>query len=133
MQLSILMPSSLAALRKFELDTGQACSASRYVTSDVVQGSCLGPFLFLSYINDVINLIREVVITQLYADDVKLYTVVHSDVDVLRLQNCFDSRISWCQRQQGGISVKKCTILCTEKSSKLPVRVNVHQHVHPHM
>ena len=41
----------------------------------MVQGSCLGPALFLLYINDLIILMfSDGVVVKLYADDGKLYS-----------------------------------------------------------
>jgi hypothetical protein len=46
--------------------------------SGVVQGSVLGPLLFLLYANDVTSPFDADVVCKLYADDVKLYSVVQT-------------------------------------------------------
>ena len=48
-------------------------SQSVSLTSGVVQGSCLGPLLFLIYINDLVAVFNANVTPKLYADDLKLY------------------------------------------------------------
>ena len=57
-----------------------------FVSCGVVQGSCLGPLLFLLYINDIVELFSDSVTPKLYADDIKLYTTVKSNVDCIRFR-----------------------------------------------
>ena len=53
---------------------GDCLSDVGYISSGVIQGSCLGPLLFLLYINDLVDVFPDKVAIQLYADDVKLYS-----------------------------------------------------------
>jgi len=55
---------------------GHSLSDVAYISSGVAQGSCLGPLLFLLYINDLADLFPDKVTIKLYADDVKLYSSV---------------------------------------------------------
>jgi len=50
-----------------------------YINSGLIQGDCLGPLLFLIYINDLADLFSDEAVIQLYADDVKLYSNVATD------------------------------------------------------
>ena len=61
-----------------------------HVRSGVVQGSCLGPLLFLIFINDITDCFDDQVNYKLYADDVKLYSELRSDADSFRFQACLD-------------------------------------------
>ena len=63
--------------------------------SGVVQGSCLGPLLFLVYINDVLDIFKSPVNCKLYADDVKLYTELKTVADESCFQSCLDLLYSW--------------------------------------
>ena len=73
---------------------GNVLSSPRYIRSGVVQGSCLGPLLFLIYINDLLDF-NAGVTCKLYADDVKLYTDIVSTTDWFRFQDCLDSVYKW--------------------------------------
>ena len=57
--------------RLFNVKVGDSQSQSHTVTSGIPQGSVLGPLLFLLYINDLPESIKNFV--SLFADDVKLY------------------------------------------------------------
>jgi len=41
-----------------------------------MQGSCIGPLLFILYVNNIADLFTNYCLCKLYADDLKLYTIV---------------------------------------------------------
>ena len=53
---------------------GTALSDFCPVSSGIPQGSCLGPWLFLIFINDITDNLGPEVSAKLFADDIKLYT-----------------------------------------------------------
>ena len=60
--------------------------------SGVIQGSGIGPIMFVMFINDLINTLEEFgVSVKLFADDVKMYVRVLSNCDVSRLQRALDA------------------------------------------
>jgi len=80
--------------------------------SGVVQGSGIGPLMFLLYINELIDIIKSHGINvKVFADDVKLYLKIISDVNFVQFQAALDSLYSWANIWQLPISVDKCYAL----------------------
>jgi len=54
-----------------------------------VQGSDVGPNVFLIYINELVFVLeqRSIKVNQLFADDIKMYVRILDDTDVWRLQS----------------------------------------------
>ncbi len=89
---------------------GQTKSDILNIRSGVVQGSVLGPTLFLLYINDVIDVFTNAVKIKLFADDLKLYTSIKSADDQNNLQNNLNKLAEWADNWQLQISNTKCNI-----------------------
>ena len=90
---------------------GNEISHTGYITSGVIQGSCLGPFLFLLFINDLPQTFHPFVTTKIYADDAKLYAFIHTLVDEFRFQNNLNRLVQWAIDSQLSISFVKCLLL----------------------
>lgn len=73
-------------------------SSTFIATSGVPQGSHLGPFLFLLFINDIGNGLG--VDCLLFADDVKLYREIKSEVDLASMQDALYQLSRWCESNQ---------------------------------
>ncbi len=92
------------------------------VLSGVPQGSVLGPLLFLVYINDIIECSVSDVHLKLFADDVKLYTVVSDDEKCIsKLYLVLENIYWWASLWQLNISIQKCASLSVGYSN--PKRV----------
>jgi len=64
------------------------------------------------YINSITKVLPDSVTCLLFADDVKVYTVLKSDVDTANLQNALTKIITdWSVKWQMPISVKKCSVI----------------------
>jgi len=97
--------------RSQQTRVGSRLSDTIFLTSGIVQGSCLGPLLFLIYINDVCDIFRGKVTSKLFADDLKLYSTIESELDEDELQICLDDLNKWAETWQLTISIKKCQTL----------------------
>ena len=84
---------------------GSSLSDEFDVPSGVPQGSHLGPLLFLIFINDLPQVIKNCNIL-MFADDVKLF-LTHKSSHRL-LQEDFDNLISWCELNGMELNVNKC-------------------------
>ena len=72
------------------------------IVSGILQGSCIGPVLFLIFINDLLDSLPDIKLAA-YADDIKLY---HSDP--LLIQEALDKVSDWCSLWQLCLSPTKC-------------------------
>ena len=67
-----------------------------FLLSGVIQGSAIGPLMFLIFINELISLLENHGIkVKLFADDVKLYLRVVNDADIIKLQSALDTLSDW--------------------------------------
>ena len=87
-----------------------ACSKPADMVSGVPQGSCLGPILFLAYINDIDSCFLNSSVLK-YADDIKCYRAFpkNDHNSYLLLQNDLDSLSQWSSTWQLHFNLTKCT------------------------
>ena len=91
---------------------GTAMSDFAVLLSGVVQGSGIGPLMFLTYINELVFILEKHNIkVKLFADDVKMYIKIVNDVDMQQLQLAINALTNWAHEWQLGISVDKCCVL----------------------
>jgi len=82
-------------------------SSFQHVSSGVPQGSVLGPFLFLIYINDITDLFPDAGNIKLFADDIKIYLEITDIFTVPTLQNNIDDINSWATTWQLKLAINK--------------------------
>jgi len=77
------------------------------VLSGIPQGTVLGPILFILFIDDIGAIFSGSVIHELFADDMKLYITIDTNLDRCSLQSAFDRLLLWCCNWQLSINVGK--------------------------
>ena len=90
---------------------GTALSDFRPVSSGIPQGSCLGPWLFLIFINDITDNLGPEVSSKLFADDIKLYTQLSNPSSSVNFQTQLNIISAWSVAWQLPISHSKCCLL----------------------
>ena len=101
--------------RKQRVCINKASSSWTKVTSGVPQGSVIGPFLFLLYINDLPGKIKSN--CQIFADDTKVYQPILSLVDAQELQDDLSNLIEWSNIWLLGFNQQKCKVLHVGKTN----------------
>ncbi|GBM35453.1 Retrovirus-related Pol polyprotein from transposon 297 [Araneus ventricosus] len=88
-------------------------------TSGVPQGSNLGLLLFILFINDLTSVFKYFECL-LFADDLKLFSSMNSNLDAVLLQSDLDCLFKWCTVNKLHLNIEKCSILSyTRKSQPL--------------
>ena len=92
--------------------TGAICSSQRKkssfkpVLSGIPQGSVIGPFLFLLFINDLSNYVKLKIYP--FADDTKIFRKMSSRADYDILQSDIDALINWSNSWLLNFNLDKC-------------------------
>ena len=85
------------------------------VVSGVPQGTILGPVLFLLFINDLSNCVKNSI--KLFADDCKVYKPISSVNDCVSLQDDLNSVCAWTRNWQLSFNKDKCVVLRVRKNT----------------
>ncbi len=76
------------------------------VTSGVPQRSVLGPILFIIFINDLSEIVKNVF--KMYADDGKIIANVQTPESRIQLQKDIDNVTKWCETWCMELNGRKC-------------------------
>jgi len=87
-----------------------------FVLSGVPQGSVLGPLLFLIFINDLPQWIRNSMLL-LFADDTKVFRKIQDVNDEILLQQDLNSLVEWTKKWGMKFNDEKCKVMSTAHSS----------------
>ena len=90
------------------------------ITTGVPQGSVLGLFLFLLFINDISNFTTDGCVTNLFADDAMIYASGDSVSEVIRkLQSCLSNISSWYRENRLKINSDKSKVMLVGSEAQL--------------
>jgi hypothetical protein len=98
---------------------GDAVSKDIRVTSDVPQGSHLGPLCFIWFVNRI-SVIFDCVRVLFYADDMKLFLPVRHFQDCMKIQSDLNNLFQWCEKNSLVLSIDKCKTI-TFSRTRYPV------------
>ena len=101
--------------RKQQVAVSGANSNPVTVTSGVPQGSVLGPFLFLIYVDGLTNIPLSGGSLVLFADDLLLHKVIHTTYDFQALQEDVNSLTKWIGDHNLSLNVRKCKSLLVSR------------------
>ena len=108
--------SSFLSDRKQFVKLNNSVSNSLNVTSGVPQGSVLGPTLFIYFINDLPNVVKNSKV-KIFADDTKVYNSINNYEDVNSLQSSIDEMFLWTQKWQLQFNKDKCKVIHLGKNN----------------
>lgn len=98
--------------RKQRVTINRESSDRTFVESGVVQGSVLGPILFLIYVSDMSSVIKRPSFLGTYADDTKLGRAIQPGKnDHKALQSDINRLTEWCRENGMRFNVSKCKVI----------------------
>ena len=103
-------------------------STTADVLSGVLQGTVLGPLLFLLFINDLPESTESD--ARLFADDCLLFRPIRNNRDTQILQNDLNSMEEWENRWQMAFHPEKCVVIrVSNKRKPINARYTIHGHM----
>jgi len=91
---------------------GSSLSEDANLLSGVIQGSVIGPLMFLIFIDELVHILASLgIIVKVFADDFKLYIRIINEVDVTTLQEALNFLFTWAEKWQLSLSLDKCCVL----------------------
>ena len=95
--------------RSFRVQIGNSLSSSFDIVSGVPQGSCLGPILFILFLDDIRKVIPTSIKYGVYADDLKVYGDAIDQYEDLK--SCIENIYHWSLMNNLKLSIGKCAVM----------------------
>ena len=86
-------------------------SSDTEVNSGVPQGSIIGPLLFVLFINDITNVLSRGTQILMYADDTKIWKVIHNHEDQITLHKDIANLYDWSVLNKISFHPHKCKVV----------------------
>lgn len=93
------------------------------VHSGMPQGSHLGPLLFILFINDLPTIFDTTINVLLFADDAKVFSVITSQFDCIKLQLYLEKLNKWSKLNELPLNIDKCQVISFSRK-KEPIIFN---------
>ena len=97
--------------RKQRVTLDGSYSKFAHVDSGVPQGSIIGPLLFVLFINDIVEVLSDGTNILMYADDTKIWRVIHSQNDQMILQEDINKLYDWSVANKIKFHPHKCKVV----------------------
>ncbi|PIK35511.1 putative RNA-directed DNA polymerase from mobile element jockey-like [Apostichopus japonicus] len=107
---------SLLTNRTHSVVLDGVASSSIHVTSGVLQGSVLGPCLFLFYINGIAQNLHST--TRLFADVAMIYMAMKNEMDAKLMQKDLDTLQNWENQWMMEFHPEKCEVISITRKRK---------------
>ena len=92
------------------------------VEAGVIQGSVIGPILFILFIVDINDYLPQEADLEKYADDILSYLIGKFDCSLP--QKIADGVLKWCIENKMRLNVKKCKIITLNYTPVQPIMIN---------
>ena len=97
--------------RTFRVRVNSSLSRERCVSSGCPQGTCIGPLMFLLYIDSIKLIVPPDLGMRVYADDVKFFRQVDTGEQNRSFEETLVRFEKWCSNLDLKLSVGKCVVL----------------------
>jgi hypothetical protein len=111
--------------RKQRVKTANFTADWKKVEAGVIQGSVLGPVLFIIFLADINEYIPEGIIAPKYADDILTYNISENN-NIQPIQEAVNGVERWARENQMKLNTKKTQVMCINSQTNDEVVTKYH-------